>query len=81
MELIAACLELSQVEIDRLKMQNPSSISSVAHNILLTWKQKHGSAATLEKLKGALKDAEEDTGAHVDWDAFDKAKEKISKGK
>jgi hypothetical protein len=81
MELIAVCLGLSQVEIDRLKMQHPTSIRTVAYNILLMWKQKQGSTATLDKFEQALKDAEEDTGAHVDWDTFGKAKEKISKGK
>ncbi|XP_056015023.1 uncharacterized protein LOC130052885 [Ostrea edulis] len=79
MELIATCLGLSQVEIDRLKRKNPTSMSTVVHNILLTWKRKRGPAATLENLEKSLQDAERQTGAGVDWDGFSRAKEEISK--
>jgi hypothetical protein len=81
MELIAASLGLSQVEIDRLKRENPMSVSTVIRNILLTWKRKVGPAATLEKFEEALKDAERDTGASVDWVVFNEAKERILKGR
>jgi hypothetical protein len=70
MELVGAHLGLSQVEIDRVKMENPSSMSAIVHNILLRWKQKLGPAATLEKLEEALRD----TGAYVDWDEFRRSK-------
>ncbi|XP_056015075.1 uncharacterized protein LOC125676208 [Ostrea edulis] len=77
MELIATCLGLSQVEIDRLKRENPTSMSTVVHNILLTWKRKRGPAATLENLEKSLQDAERDTGAGVNWDVFNRAKKAI----
>jgi hypothetical protein len=79
MDLIA-CLGLSQVEIDRLKIENPHSLSTVVHKILLTWKRKHGQAATLQNLEEALKDAESDTGAYIDWGAFSQAKERLLRG-
>jgi hypothetical protein len=74
MELVAASLRLSQVEIVRVKMENPTSMGAVVHNILLRWKQKLGPAATLEKLEKDLRDAERDTGAYVDWDEFRRSK-------
>jgi hypothetical protein len=79
MELVAATLELSQVEIDRIKMENPASMSAVVQSIFLTWKQKLGPAATLEKLEEALRDAERDTAAYVDWEVFRQAKKSILK--
>ncbi|XP_056015088.1 uncharacterized protein LOC125676201 [Ostrea edulis] len=79
MELIATCLGLSQVEIDRLKRENPTSMSTVVHKILVTWKRKMGPTATLENLEKTLQDAERDTGANVDWDVFNRAKTVILK--
>ncbi|XP_056015156.1 uncharacterized protein LOC125676198 [Ostrea edulis] len=81
MELIATCLGLSQVEIDRLKMDNPMSTSTVVHNILVTWKRKLGDAATLENLEKSLQEAEKHTGASVDWSVFSQAKEALKSSK
>lgn len=79
MELIANYLGLSQVEIDRLKMENPTSMRTVVHNILLTWKRKRGPTATLDNLEKSLQGAERDTGASLDWDVFSRAKKSILK--
>jgi hypothetical protein len=81
MELIAASLGLYEMEIDRLKRENPTSRSTVVRNILLAWKRIVGPDATLEKLEEALKDAERDTGASVDWIVFNEAKERILTGR
>jgi hypothetical protein len=79
MELIATSLGLSQVEIYRVKMENHTSMSVVVQDIFLTWKQKLGPAATLEKFEKALEDAERDTSAQVDWEVFRHAKKRILK--
>jgi hypothetical protein len=79
--LIAANLGLYQNEIDKLKRENPTSRGTVVHNILLAWKRIVGPDATLEKLEEALKDAERDTGASVDWVVFSEAKERILAGR
>ncbi|XP_056015101.1 probable serine/threonine-protein kinase pats1 [Ostrea edulis] len=79
MELIATCLGLSEVEMDRLKMENPTSMSNVVQKILLTWKRKRGPTATLENLEKSLQDAERDTTASVDWSVINRAKEDILK--
>jgi hypothetical protein len=79
MELIAACLGLSQVEIDRIMMENQRSMSTAVHKIFLTWKRKLGQAATLENLENSLQDAERDTGVHVDWELFRQAKTDLLK--
>jgi hypothetical protein len=78
-ELIATGLRLSQAEINRCKMENPNSISTVVHNILLMWKRKLASTATLENLEEALLAVEKDTGASVNWDVFSQAKKDILK--
>jgi hypothetical protein len=79
MVLIAACLGLSQVEIERLRMENPTSMNTVMHNVLLAWKNKLGHAATLGKLEDEIGKAEIDTGACIDWWEFHQAKDAILK--
>jgi hypothetical protein len=81
MELIAVYLELSQVEVERLKMEFPTSMSTVVHHILLTWRRKLGHAATLQNLEEALRNAEKDTGVNIEWDVFSQAKENILREK
>jgi hypothetical protein len=79
LELIATCLQLTQVEIDKLQMENATSLNIVVHKILLTWKRKLGPTATLGMLEKSLKDAERNTGASVDWDVVSRAKDDILK--
>jgi hypothetical protein len=77
MELVATSLQLSQAEINRLKIENPTSMSDVIQGIFVTWKHKRGPAATLENLEKALKATEEDTGAILNWIVFSQAKKRI----
>jgi hypothetical protein len=79
LEVIAKCLQLSENEIAQIKSDHQFSSKGVIHNILLEWKNKLGRHATLEKLEESLRDAVQDTGAYVDWDAFNQAKEAIRK--
>jgi hypothetical protein len=81
MELVAACLGLSQVEIERLKMENPNSMSNAMQSILLTWKRRLGHAATLGELEKAFLEAHKDTRASMDWQLFEQAKDAILKKK
>jgi ABC-type dipeptide/oligopeptide/nickel transport system permease subunit len=79
--VIAACLGVPQVEIDRLKMENPNSMSTAMQIILLAWKRRLGHAATLEELEEAFMEANRVTGASIDWQLFRQAKDTILKKK
>jgi hypothetical protein len=75
-EIIAKYLQLKQSEIDMIKVANPFP-ETMVHKILLKWKSKLGSSATLEVLEKSFHDAERDTGVSVDWDDFERAKQSI----
>ena len=71
-ELLAKAMELSQAEIDQIRMEAQFSAATQIHKIFTKWRYRYGNKATLGLLTRTLEEAQM-YGAAVDWEKYDYA--------
>lgn len=61
---LGACLGIESYKVDQIKRDNPSNVIEQSLRLLITWKQKNSTKATLKCLIKALHKANVDEGRY-----------------